>query len=185
MNCKANEQSHESMNMKILIYHAEECDPKKCTGLRLGRMKRADIIYKLKKIPRGSMLLDPLVNKALSPEDRDIAKRNGICALDCSWKKINRIHKLRGSTEPRSLPYLVAANPVYYGHPTKLSTVEALFAALYILGEKNQAEKLLEGFKWGPSFLKLNREALKAYSQAKDSSEIIEIQREFMPEERL
>lgn len=165
----------------LTIFHVEECDPKKCTALRLKKMGKAKVVYRRKEIPKGSIMLDPLSSKALSPGDSKTAEKYGITALDCSWKEINQIHKFRQSVSPRSLPYLVAANPTYYGHPTKLSTVEGLTATLYILGEKDRARDLLEGFKWGPSFIDLNKRPLEAYSKAGDSREIVEIQKEFMP----
>ena len=80
----------------------------------------------------------------------------------------------------RCLPYLVAANPVNYGAPTKLSTVEALAAALYIVGSKDNAERLLSIFKWGPQFINLNRELLDSYAKAKDSTEVVEFQKKFI-----
>ena len=170
--------------MELYVYHTGECDPKKCTGLRLKRMDKLELIRKTRNIPKRSLLLDPLASKALSPKDRDIAEKNGITALDCSWKNIEQIRTLDLKVKPRSLPYLVAANPTYYGHPTKLSTVEALSAALYILGEKEKAENLLQGFKWGHSFLDLNEEPLKAYSEAADSEEVVKSQEEFIPEKK-
>jgi pre-rRNA-processing protein TSR3 len=75
---------------------------------------------------------------------------------------------------------LIAANPVNYGKPTKLSTVEALAAALFILGFREKAERLLSVFKWGSSFLSLNKELLETYAGAHNSSEVVELQREFM-----
>lgn len=171
-------------SMELIIYHAEQCDPKKCTGLRLKKMGKAKVIKDNRDIREGSLLLDPLAPRALSPEDSEKAALHGITALDCSWKEIEHILELRDHVTPRSLPYLVATNPTYYGHPTKLSTVEALSAALYILGEKERAEDLLEGFKWGSTFLETNREPLEAYSEAESSSEIVRIQKEFMPKKK-
>jgi len=79
----------------------------------------------------------------------------------------------------RCLPVLVAGNPVNFGIPTKLSTVEALAAALYISAFKEEATELLSMFKWGNTFLELNRERLERYATAKDSTEIVEMQNEF------
>lgn len=75
----------------------------------------------------------------------------------------------------------MAANPVNYGKPFKLGTVEAFAAALYILGSIEQAREILNKFKWGHTFLELNHEPLEAYAAAKNSKEIVSIQTEFMP----
>jgi len=81
----------------------------------------------------------------------------------------------------RCLPYLVAANPVNYGVPTKLSTVEALASALYIASHREEADRLLSIFKWGPNFVELNLELLESYASAKDSGEVVEVQKRFIP----
>ncbi len=75
------------------------------------------------------------------------------------------------------MPILIAGNPVNYGKPTKLSTVEALAAALYIAGFKDNAAELLSIFKWGHTFLEMNHERLEAYATAKNSTEIVELQK--------
>jgi pre-rRNA-processing protein TSR3 len=76
----------------------------------------------------------------------------------------------------------VAANPVNFGKPTKLSTVEALAAALYIVGHREQAVQLLSKFKWGPEFIRLNQTRLDEYAKAKDSTDVVAVQRKFMEE---
>jgi pre-rRNA-processing protein TSR3 len=167
--------------MRLVVYNARECDPKRCTSIRLHRAGKIQMVYKLGELPAGAILLDPLSEKALSKDDADIAKKRGIVALDCSWKKIEQIVKIRRKMVPRSLPYLVAANPTYYGRPTILSTVEALSAALFILGDLVIAEEMLKIFKWGPTFLELNREPLEAYASAADSNEVVSVQQQFMP----
>jgi len=76
----------------------------------------------------------------------------------------------------------VAANPVNFGRPFKLTSVEAMAATLYILGEKAQARAILEPFRWGLRFLEVNAEPLEEYAQAKDSSEVVAIQALYMEE---
>ncbi len=58
--------------------------------------------------------------------------------------------------------------------------MEALAAALVILGEKEQAVRILEKFNWGLNFLKLNEEPLEEYANAKDSAEMLKIQSEYI-----
>jgi len=132
-----------------------------------------------KLIHRRGLLLDPLSEYALSPRDRGYALEGGITAVDCSWAHVNELPwaGLRGVH--RALPYLLAANPVNYGKPTRLSTAEALAATLYILGFKPEAERLLSAFKWGAGFLNLNKHLLEAYSTAADSKQVIELQQAF------
>jgi pre-rRNA-processing protein TSR3 len=112
--------------------------------------------------------------------DRQILEKRGLAALDCSWVHAKEVFKSSGNWAARCLPYLVAANPVNYGKPTKLSTVEALAAALYIASFREQAEELLSKFKWGLQFITLNTELLDAYAQAKDSTEVVEVQLDFL-----
>lgn len=170
--------------MKLVVYNARECDPEKCTAVRLHRMGKIHMVYRLGELPAGAILLDPMAQKAFSREDAERAKRRGIIALDCSWKLIERIARLRRRVTPRSLPYLVAANPTHFGRPTTLSTAEALAAALFILGDRDKAKEILALFKWGSTFLELNKEPLEAYASAKNSADVVALQREFMPTER-
>ena len=90
---------------------------------------------------------------------RNGGKIRSITALDCSWEVLDA-GVFGAWRHHRALPYLVAANPTNYGRPLRLSSAEALAAALYILGEPEQAAALLDAFKWGPHFLTLNAEPL-------------------------
>jgi len=169
-------------DIRIVVYHARQCDPRKCSALKLKRHGLVRVVYQIRLLPRGAVVLNPFSQKAFSPADSERMERRGLAALDYSWERVE------GAPPPsafrfgasRCLPYLIAANPVNYGTPTKLSTVEALAAALYIGGFKEKAERLLSVFKWGPQFVQLNREPLEAYARAKDSGEVVELQRRFM-----
>jgi len=55
-----------------------------------------------------------------------------------------------------------------------------LAAALYIAGFSEQAKELLSKFKWGSQFITLNKELLEGYAQAKNSSEIVKVQNEYI-----
>jgi pre-rRNA-processing protein TSR3 len=158
--------------MTLFIYHTGQCDPKKCTGLKLLKLGLAE---RARRIPHA-VVLNPLSEKAFSPADT-----GSIVALDCSWnrsKEIFHVHKKNA----RALPYLVAANPVNYGKPTKLSTVEALAGALYIRNEKEKALYILSKFRWGRVFIDLNYEMLEEYATAKNSAEIVAIQEKIIGE---
>lgn len=165
--------------MNLFVYHAKHCNPKRCTALKLARFNLVILLHSVRDIPKTSLILDPCSEKALSPEDKTFTS---ITALDYSWERKNTFKKR--FRNGRCLPYLIAANPVNFGKPTKLSTAEALTAALYILGEKSKALNILSKFKWGKTFMDLNREALEEYSKAESSSEIIKIQDMFINMQR-
>ncbi|MBS7659193.1 DUF367 family protein [Candidatus Bathyarchaeota archaeon] len=167
-------------SIKIIVYHARQCDPKKCTALKLKRHGLIRLVTSMKLIPRRSIVLNPFAEIAFSPADRDRIKNFGLAALDFSWEHVEKplTKHVRGTS--RCLPFLVAGNPVNFGVPTKLSTAEAIAAALYIAGFKEEAIKLMSIFKWGPTFLEINRERLESYSKAKDSKEVVEIQKQFI-----
>ena len=105
-----------------------------------------------------------------------------VVALDCSWKQIRpSIDSITKSTSliPRTLPVLLAANPVSWGKIGRLSSVEALAASLAILGHFKQARGILSPFPFGEQFLELNKEPLESYANAESREELIELQRDF------
>lgn len=134
------------------------------------------IVTKISQIPKTTLLLDPTAD-VLSPADKKWVP--SVTALDCSWEVLDTAN-LGPWKGRRALPYLVAANPVNFGKPFTLTSVEAIAASLYILGEKEQAEAVLSKFHWGLNFLKLNEAPLDEYSAAKDSAEVLQIQSEYM-----
>ena len=78
------------------------------------------------------------------------------------------------------VPFMVAANPVNYGKPFKLTCVEAIAGALMLTGFEEEAEAILGGFKWGHSFLELNADIFEKYRGCKTSEEIIAAQNEYL-----
>jgi len=166
--------------VRIVVYHAKQCDPKKCTTLKLRRHNLVTVVYRVRALPYGAVILNPFSKKAFSPADQKRLERKGLAAVDCSWMHADEVFELSVRGVSRCLPYLIAANPTNYGTPTKLSTVEALSAALYIAGFKENATQLLSIFKWGPHFIELNKELLDGYAQAKNSTEVVKLQKTFM-----
>ena len=125
-------------------------------------------------------MLNPLSKIAFSPADRERIENFGLAALDFSWEHAEKtlFKNVRGTS--RCLPYLIAGNPVNFGKPTKLSTVEALAAALYIAGFKEESNQLLSIYTWGHTFMELNNERLEKYAKAKDSTEVVKLQGRFI-----
>lgn len=166
--------------MKIYVYNAGQCDPRRCTALKLGRHGLVNIVQKIKFLPKQSIVLNPFSEIAFSPADRERIEKFGLAALDCSWKYARKIllKSVRGIS--RCLPFLIAGNPINFAKPTKLSTVEALAGALFIAGFEDEANNLLSKFKWGHTFKELNQELLESYSRTKEGSEIIEMQETFI-----
>jgi pre-rRNA-processing protein TSR3 len=143
---------------------------------KLERAGMVRLFSRLTHIPRSSLILDPTAQQALSPADRERTK--SITALDCSWAVLDT-SMVQSWRFKRALPYLLAANPVNFGKPCKLTSLEALAAALYILGEQEQARQIVGKVSWGIRFIQLNQEPLDAYVLAADGTEVVQIQDEF------
>jgi len=158
-------------------------DPEKCTARRLSQFDHATLHRSTREVPPG-IVLNPFAERALSPADRHERGAVGerLVALDCSWETAEReAFDLDGVH--RSLPFLVAANPINYGTAFQLNTVEAFAGALVILGEREQAETILEPFSWGHTFLELNEEPLRRYAECADSAEVVAVQEEYLADE--
>jgi pre-rRNA-processing protein TSR3 len=166
--------------VRIAVYNARQCDPKKCTALKLEHHGLVRGVTQVRFLPKRAVVLNPFSETAFSPADRDRIENFGLAALDCSWEKAERFLSTHVRGTSRCLPVLIAGNPVNFGKPTKLSTLEALVAALFIAGFREQASELLAMYKWGHTFLELNREMLETYAGAKDSADVVELQKQFI-----
>jgi pre-rRNA-processing protein TSR3 len=162
--------------ISLYAYRDNSCDPRKCSVKRLERSGLVRILSKISHIPRNSILLDPTAEQALSPADRPA---RSITVLDCSWEVLDT-GAVRSWRKRRALPFLLAANPVNFGRPWRLSSVEAFAAALYILDEPEQAASVLGTQNWGCRFLELNCELLEDYAAAATSTEVIRIQDRYL-----
>jgi pre-rRNA-processing protein TSR3 len=150
-------------------------DPDKCTARKLAGFDLVALHHSDRATPYG-VVLNPHAEVALSPADADAGR---LVALDCSWESAGEaLFDLPG--DHRALPFLVAANPVNYGKPFQLTTVEALAAALVILGRRERAAALLAKFTWGETFLELNAEPLERYADCGDSEDVVAVQGEYL-----
>jgi pre-rRNA-processing protein TSR3 len=175
--------------VELHVRYEGDDDPQKCTARKLARFDLVTLHRSDRSTPYG-IVLNPHAERALSPADGDAgasADRDSgddadsapLVALDCSWESAREAQfSLAG--EHRALPYLVAANPVNFGRPMRLTTVEALAAALTILGDREHAERILAKFTWGKTFLELNAEPLRRYADCEDSTEVVAIQEQYL-----
>lgn len=163
--------------VQLRMWDFAQCDPKRCTGARLVQRKLFQRMN-LKQPFRG-IVLSPMGTVAVSPTDREILQLSGLSLIDCSWARLSEIPFSQmnpTSSHHRLLPFLVAANTVNYGKPSKLSCVEAAAATLYICDYKEAAQRLLQEFSWGEEFVRLNFDLLEMYSTCVDAADVVEKQ---------
>ena len=165
--------------LKLAMWDFGHCDPKRCTGRKLCR---AGMVRSLSVSAhfRG-VILSPVATALVSPADRAVVLELGVCLIDCSWARLADVPFARlRSRHCRLLPFLVAANPVNYGRPNKLSCVEALAAVLAICGEEAECDRLLGVVSWGMAFLNVNAQLLDRYRQCKEEMEVRAVQDEWI-----
>ena len=143
------------MYPQLFCIHFNECDPKKCSAIKLKKFKLVTFISKNDNKHKKAIFLTPITQNVISIEDRETVLKHGLIVLDCSWKHLFE-EKSVNYLNKRKLPPLIAANPTNYGKWEKLSSVEALAASLYITGFKDMGDLLLSKFNWGEQFKLLN-----------------------------
>jgi len=133
--------------LRIQVLMFKQDDPKKCTAAKLVKFGLAKDVN---KTTNKTLILDPFAEKTLLNKDKKLI--SSITGIDCS-----------------------AGNPVNYSKLNKLTTVEAVSAALYILGHRDHSLKMLEKFKWGHTFFDLNKQLLDEYSKIESENKVEEI----------
>ncbi|MFW6384484.1 MAG: DUF367 family protein [Halodesulfurarchaeum sp.] len=162
--------------MDLHVRYEGDDDPQKCTAKKLDRFDLVSLHATDRALPFG-LVLDPFADTALSPADRELT--DVLVGMDSSWESASA-ERFDVEGVHRALPFLLAGNPVNYGNPYQLTTVEALAGALIILGERDQAQTLLSKFRWGQTFLDLNEEPLSRYDDCADSGEVVAVQNEYL-----
>ena len=160
------------MKINLLMFYQD--DPKKCTAAKLIKFGLAN---KITKSQSKTALLHPFAEKTLFNHEKSFF--NSITGIDCSWALAEKVFQKNFVGLSRKLPPLLAGNPVNYSKINKLTTVEAIAAATYILGDKELSQKLLEKFNWGHTFLELNENLLNDYQKANSDEQVKEIIHEY------
>mmetsp|Transcript_11500 Transcript_11500/g.13205 ORF Transcript_11500/g.13205 Transcript_11500/m.13205 type:complete len:276 (-) Transcript_11500:1588-2415(-) len=173
--------SERQFPVKLAMWDFEQCDAKRCTGRKLSRLGYIRTL-KMGQTFKG-IVCSPEGTQSVSPADFELITQSGASVIDCSWARLEEIpfNRLKCG-QPRLLPFLVAANPVNYGKPMKLSCVEALSASMYIVGLKEEAQSLLSPFGWGEEFIRINFHLLEKYAACKDSEEVVAVQNAYLKE---
>lgn len=183
-NSSEDESNGKPPTFTVAMWDLNHCDPKKCSGRKLARHRLIKNLKLGQRFP--GLVLTPVGTSCVNPMDREIMESSGLAVVDCSWAKIEEtpFNRMK-SPHPRLLPFLVAANPINYGKPCQLSCVEAIAAAMYITGMKQEATWYLSKFSWGHSFIELNLELLDKYATCKDSTEILEVQNKYLADAKI
>eukprot|EP00904_Undaria_pinnatifida_P013798 jgi/Undpi1/9549/HiC_scaffold_27.g12005.m1 len=172
-------EGRRSIGVSLRMWDFEQCDVKRCTGRKLCRL---GVVREMELgAPFSGLVLSPNGELTVSPADREIVETLGMSVIDCSWARLDEIpfHQMRRGHH-RLLPFLVAANPVNYGRPMKLSCAEAIAATLYIVGHQDEAVVVMDQFGWGAEFLRVNADVLETYAACADGSEVVRAQGEFL-----
>ena len=147
------------MAVDVLILRDPRESTKKCslTPLR-GKPSIEFVRYdRERRVPVGERILLHPEGELLSEADRG----HGLLLVDCAWRRVGSLlDTVDGTLIHRRLPALTTAYPrtskVFKDPDAGLASVEALYAALAILGDARP--ELLAEYRWRDEFLRLNPE---------------------------
>lgn len=168
-----NPEKPEGIFGKLYYVYLGQDDPRKST---MKKLERYGMVRKIDaRKASGTLALTPYAEKYITAADREIIMRRGLSVIDGSWNLISTIRDLKPRFG-RNLPLIVPVNPVNYGKPGKLSSVEAMCSALYITGFLDEANAIISKFSWGQNFIPMNRALLDEYSTCSSQDGIMEVQ---------
>lgn len=143
--------------MDILIVHDLREPAKKCSISPLRGMEGVKFapVHGGKRVDAGRRIWLHPDGDELSPADRGI----GVLLIDCTWRRVSKLSQfIDGELLRRRLPPLVTAYPrrskLTPDPEHGLASVEALYAALAILGDPRP--ELLKDYRWAEEFLAYN-----------------------------
>ena len=166
--------------VRLVLFEYKQNDPKRDTGMKLVRN---GLVRSLRPgDPFKGIVLSACGKSVLSPSDRALIVSAGLGGVNCSWNRLDEISNVPGGNiaRHRKLPFLIAANPINYGRAYKLSSAEALAAALAIVGLDTDSRRVTEKFAWESEFWKLNDPLINEYKRCSSGAEIIRVQDRFM-----
>jgi pre-rRNA-processing protein TSR3 len=145
------------MSLDVLIVRDPRESTKKCslTPLRGTPGVRFVGYEPDKRVEAGRRVL-------LHPDGAEITSADRgkpLLLIDCAWRRVPQLlATIDGELEHRRLPPLVTAYPrkskLFEDPSLGLASIEALYAALSLLGETNP--DLLESYRWKDEFLRRN-----------------------------
>lgn len=162
---------------RIMVIYYREDDPLKNTSLKMVRKGYAKLISS-RAITGKPVVLNPYSNSILGSWHRPLIEKYGIVVLDASWRRLEPVYFRGIEGLHLKLPPLIAGNPVNYGKPCILSSIEAVASTLFITGFEETYYELIRLYKWMETFHNLNHEILEKYRRAKNEKEMLEAARE-------
>ncbi len=145
------------MPLDVLILRDPRESAKKCSLTPLHGLAGVTFVtYRAdRRVAAGARILLHPEGELLSPADRG----RGLFLVDCAWRKVDQLlATVDGDPPRRRLPPLASAYPrkskVFEDPAQGLASVEALYAALALLGEP--APELFAEYRWADEFLRRN-----------------------------
>lgn len=172
-------QIDEKITLNVFALEYGQDDPTKCTARKMIHHDLAKAVSRKFHASDSTIVLNPYASKLLSAPDNSA---KGLLVVDCSWNLAKEVFFKQLGGKHRRLPLLLAANPTNYAIAGRLSSLEAIAASLYILGETDEARRFLNLYKWGPTFGTLNHDPLEEYAKAESEDAIRVLEREFFPQ---